>query len=525
MRSSIHGLVAAPLVLLLAGWPAACTPNPGGGTGGTGGAGAASSSTTTASASTSSAGGGMGGAGTASSSSSAESAGSSSSTGGGTGGAGGTGPSSASASGSGGASSSSTSSSGSSASSSSGGPACGTACQWLKRSGDAQDQAGSNVAIDPSGNVVVQGSFQGTIDLGGGPLVASAPGTSYFIAKLDPGGNHLWSKSYAVSSVTSVAVDASGNVLFGGTLQGTADLGGGPVVATNTSSAFVTKLGPAGNYLWTTLPYSPGFGSGADALAADAAGNVVLAARYATMSPLGNFFLAKLGPSGNVLWTNDYGTGAVGYPTVRASGAGDIFLTGNPGAGSSFPGCLFIAKLDPAGHILWKDGSTCQSPPATHLSAGYALAVDAAGDAYLTTSPEGVTAQGGVFSFGNTSGGCAIPGPAPRSVVLKVDGAQGGCQWARSFEGGQQPVLVLDGTGSPVAFDDIGQHLYGWSASGDAQPPCSVGTSLLESRSFSGAARDPGGRFVTTGSFTGSFSFTNTQITAAGGKDAFLLKL
>jgi hypothetical protein len=63
---------------------------------------------------------------------------------------------------------------------------------WSKQYGDSTlpyaSQAGSAVAADPSGNVLLTGYFGGTIDFGSGQLVTNDPsGTiDVFVAKLSP---------------------------------------------------------------------------------------------------------------------------------------------------------------------------------------------------------------------------------------------------------------------------------------------------------------------------------------------------
>jgi hypothetical protein len=61
---------------------------------------------------------------------------------------------------------------------------------WSQRFGDWDVQSGLSVAFDNSGNVVITGYFQGTVDFGGGPLI-SAGGRDIFLAKFDANGTHL----------------------------------------------------------------------------------------------------------------------------------------------------------------------------------------------------------------------------------------------------------------------------------------------------------------------------------------------
>src|SRR5262249_46789036 len=107
------------------------------------------------------------------------------------------------------------------------------------------------ITTDASSNVIVSGAFTGTVDFGAGPLTSK--GASFFIAKLTDAGVVMWSKTfaltweYAVEGVT-MATDASGNILLAGTLHdGSMDFGGGPLMP----GVVVAKLDPSGNHLWS----------------------------------------------------------------------------------------------------------------------------------------------------------------------------------------------------------------------------------------------------------------------------------
>jgi hypothetical protein len=153
---------------------------------------------------------------------------------------------------------------------------------WSKALGPA----GASLAVDPLGDLVLCGtSGSPPVDLGGGPL----PGM--FVGKLDASGNHLWSKSFAytgsmpdypVGACIAVATDASGAILLTGAQNypfgsATVDFGGGPLPLDPEGDVFVAKLTSAGAYVFATLDGGePGNGGTGQAIAADAAGNIVV---------------------------------------------------------------------------------------------------------------------------------------------------------------------------------------------------------------------------------------------------------
>ena len=118
---------------------------------------------------------------------------------------------------------------------------------WSKRFGSTSFDQGYGVAVDDSGNVVVTGSFNGTVNFGGGGL-NSAGSFDIFVAKFSGAdGSHLWSKRFGSTyedEGLGVAVDGSGNVVVTGYFWGTVDFGGGELTSAGSSDdIFVVKLG------------------------------------------------------------------------------------------------------------------------------------------------------------------------------------------------------------------------------------------------------------------------------------------
>jgi len=118
---------------------------------------------------------------------------------------------------------------------------------WAKSFGDVDPQVGADVTTDDLGNVLLAGSFSGSIDLGGGSL-ATDGSTDALMGKLDGSGEHQWSKRFGddgTQSATAVAHDGQSDALLGGNFAGKLDLGGGPLVSQSTASeVFVAKFAP-----------------------------------------------------------------------------------------------------------------------------------------------------------------------------------------------------------------------------------------------------------------------------------------
>jgi hypothetical protein len=209
-----------------------------------------------------------------------------------------------------------------------------------------------------------------------------------------------------------IAVDSAGNAYVTGSTKSTnfptanplqAVLGGGTVYG----DAFVAKLNPAG----TALIYSTYLGGNGEedgyGIAADSAGNAYVtgstsSTNFPTVSPVqavfgGSYdaFVAKLNPAGSALVYSTYlGGSAESFGSaVAVDFSGNAYVTGytystdfpiaNPlQAVLNGPNDAYIAKLNPAGSALVYS---------TYLGGGgfeigYAIAVDSAGNAYVTGS-------------------------------------------------------------------------------------------------------------------------------------------
>src|SRR5262249_12900354 len=101
--------------------------------------------------------------------------------------------------------------------------------QWAK-AGQCGSSSGvwPHLTTDRSGNAVVAGYFQSTVDFGSG-LLTSAGGMDCFIAKYNPQGALLWAKRFGGPShdeIRGVATDSGGNIIVAGYFSGTMDFGG-----------------------------------------------------------------------------------------------------------------------------------------------------------------------------------------------------------------------------------------------------------------------------------------------------------
>ncbi|WP_437835800.1 hypothetical protein [Sorangium sp. So ce1153] len=95
-----------------------------------------------------------------------------------------------------------------------------------------------HVVTDGASQVVLSGSFSGSIELGGAPLTTGGA----FVGKLNFAGEHIWSR--ALTAVPHLAVDSTGNIVLSGAFGEPFDLGNGPVASRGETDIFLVKLAP-----------------------------------------------------------------------------------------------------------------------------------------------------------------------------------------------------------------------------------------------------------------------------------------
>ncbi|UQA57609.1 hypothetical protein [Polyangium aurulentum] len=102
------------------------------------------------------------------------------------------------------------------------------------------------VSVDDEGRIVLGGSLSGTEQIGGKALTSDVERP--LLVELDGHGKLLWSKlaeGSGAGRAEAIGVDALGRVLSGGTFQDTLDFGGGPLTTGGDDGAyFLTLLAP-----------------------------------------------------------------------------------------------------------------------------------------------------------------------------------------------------------------------------------------------------------------------------------------
>jgi hypothetical protein len=247
---------------------------------------------------------------------------------------------------------------------------------WSKRFGDAEPQFNDSwsLVVEPGGEFVLAGNFRGTMDLGGGPLQAEDLG-DIFLARFTGAGEHVWSTQFDCSNYAlphGLGLAGDGEIYLAGTYTGTLDLGGGDLVAPGpTKDAFIARLTATGEHVWSTR-FGDDKNQYIEALVVDDAGNTTVGGYFeGTMNP-GNgplvsaggedAFIASFDPLGNAVAARRFGDADFqqllamtrapdGRITVTGRFEGAMDLGGGPLLAPALRG--FVAQFTPDGDLLW----------------------------------------------------------------------------------------------------------------------------------------------------------------------------
>jgi hypothetical protein len=297
------------------------------------------------------------------------------------------------------------------------------AIEWSRQFGTHLTDKGADVAIDKSGNAYITGQTYGSIG-------ASNLGRSdVFVRKYDTTGAELWTRQLGTSNWdvgTSIAIDDNGDAYVTGFTSGNfgrQNAGG--------ADAFLTKIDAMGRVLWTTQTGTRNDDE-SNAVAVDPFHNVYITG-YTEGAMIGSNeggrdqFLAKFSSSGNLLWTEQFGTaGSDQGNSIATDSAGNIYISGSTESRAT------LMKFDGQGGMLWTKLLGMNSVRSD------GVAVDRFDNVYVT-GPTSVT--------GSTD-----------SYLVKFD-PFGGQLWTKLYGS----VTALDITTS-LALDNFGNvFLTGWT--------------------------------------------------------------
>ncbi len=430
---------------------------------------------------------------------------------------------------------------------------------WGKRFGNSATQYAFRVAVDGAGNSAMTGYFAGSVDFGGGALT-SAGGYDIYVVKLDPAGNHIWSKRFGDSSNQygqygwGVALDSGGNTILTGYYYGTIDFGSGPHTVTGGRDIFLAKFSPNGTLLWDHV--FPGSNSTDSdewcrAITVDGNDNITIGGWFENSVDFGggwltsvndwDIFVAKFNSAGVYQHSARYGgNDDQQIYAMTTDSANNLLVTGyfrgtvdfGSGTGqltSAGDRDVLIAKFNPAGTALWS-----QSYGTTAEQRGRSIATD----------PEDNVIVGGYFEDDVDFGGGTVQNNGGfDALLLKYDGS-GNHLWSKAVGSGTNQLsegLAVDGSGNiilagqTVGGMDFGGGMVGTPNTNSTEAfllKVSTSGDHLWSKVFDGsfaqssqaAGTDGAGNAYVAGYFQSSINLGGGQLNSMGNYDIFLGK-
>lgn len=342
---------------------------------------------------------------------------------------------------------------------------------WAIALGSTGPDAAYGLALDPSGNPVIAGSFTNTVDFDPGPQsydLGSWGINDIFVARYNSSsGSLLWANTTGGSSsdeAKAIAIDAAGNMFITGSFRSTVDFDWG--VNTYDLSAngtdrdiFLAKYNAAGDLQWAFAVGGTAYDDGTDIALDPVSGAIYLVGSFHTSAdfdPTGatailtgngitDGFLAKYDQGGGINWVIQFGSSNFDQcKRVSLDAAGNVYVTGyfdntidfDPGVNtnsltSNGSDDIFLASYNAVGNYLWAvniGGSGSDSPYGLYVTAN-----DIVLCGYFNNT---VDFDPGLGVFEQTSAGV--------EDIFAASFSTGG-----TFNG----VMVFGGSGTDVAYD------------------------------------------------------------------------
>jgi len=291
---------------------------------------------------------------------------------------------------------------------------------WAKTWGGDNQDVGTGVAVDGSGNVYTTGEFCDTVDFDPGSGFdnhVSNGSEDVFLSKFDASGNFLWAKTWGGSNndgSSGVALDSSGNVYVTGGFRDTVDFNPAAVGEDNHTSngnhdVFLSRFDSSGNFIWAKTWGGSNYDVGME-VALDGSGNVYTTGEFEgtvdfdpaaagednhTSNGLYDVFLSKFDSSGNFLWAKTWGGSNYDVGSgVALDGPGNVYVTGSfrdtvdfdPGPGIDYHisndlNDIFLSEFDSSGNFIW-----AKTWGGSNYDGGSGVALDSSGNVYVTGS-------------------------------------------------------------------------------------------------------------------------------------------
>ncbi|MBZ5712409.1 hypothetical protein [Nannocystis pusilla] len=182
----------------------------------------------------------------------------------------------------------------------------------------------SGLDCDGAGRIVATGEYSRGVDFGEGPLEPALYGDG-FVAMFDDSGATVWARPFNGTGDRAdgghVAFTPAGEVVFTGTFNETVDLGGGVLTSVAAEDMLLAKLDGGGGHVWSQRIGGPGSHYGVG-VAVGSAGQIALSGLFTHEVEIGpalfenpnpedfsvDGLLAGFNPAGELQWATQLGS-------------------------------------------------------------------------------------------------------------------------------------------------------------------------------------------------------------------------
>lgn len=335
------------------------------------------------------------------------------------------------------------------------------------------------VETDASGNVIMAGTYEGTVDLGTGAQTSKGS-SDIFVRKLNADGTTAWVRTIggmSTESVDGIVLDASGNIYLSGSFGSAVDFnptsGTDVRTAAGNADGYLLKLNADGSYGWVKTFGGEAAFARVYGVALDTSNNLYLTGtfsqrvdfnptagtdyRSSDAAGSASIFVTRINADGTYGWTRTMGGNGIARGTcISVDSSGDVYISGhflrtvdfNPGSAienlsSSGDWDMFLTKLKTNGDYVWT-----KQIGGADWDMVYDMKVDASDNVYLA----------GLFSLSvdfNPGTGTDFQSSPYRHVgsgfVTRIN-ADGSYGWTRTLTSDSQRMaatgLSLDGSGN-----------------------------------------------------------------------------
>lgn len=290
---------------------------------------------------------------------------------------------------------------------------------WARAAGGYYGDRATGVAIDASGNPYIVGTFNSRIQFGTTTLTGS--GADMFVAKYNTNGVFQWAVNGGGSNNdvgSGIGIDASGNIYATGYYLNSATFGSTSLTSNGNGDGYLVKLNSSGTVVWARTIGGTVFDA-ATALVVDRNNDITVTGYFCANAPsmtgpynlkssgVYDAFIVKFDPNGTVVWNTSIGGNESEIPSaIKSDYNNNLIVLGNyngslVSSGISYSNLgnsdIFMAKYNSFGSRSWliRAGGS-----GSDLANG--LYVDSAGNSYLTGSYNGLSSFGGTTVSSST---------------------------------------------------------------------------------------------------------------------------